>query len=116
MSDFPPTKMATATLNTFCQDAVAAGPIPIGMRLAITGNTHDKEMAASSPLPMGTARTYLEKCGQCRVLFHDTEDRYWDILYTVATRKIISVELWTGPQPPEETDYYLNAAFCVGSD
>jgi hypothetical protein len=114
MSENPTSKMSTEVLNTFCRDAVAAGLIPIGMRLAITGNTRDKEMAAWTPLPMGTARPYLERCGQCRILFHDDADRYWDILYTVATRTVISVERWSGPQPPEEADYYLNAAFCVG--
>lgn len=112
MSENP--EMTTATLNIFCRNAVSAGPIALGRRLAIMGNTYDKEIAAIEPLPMGSARTYLERCGQRRVLFHDTEDRYWDILYTVATRTVISVELWTGPQPPEEADYYLNAAFCVG--
>jgi hypothetical protein len=107
-------EMTAATLNTFCKDAVAAGPIALGRRLAIMGNTYDKEIAVLEPLPIGTARPYLDRCGQRRVLYHDTEDRYWDILYTVATRTIISVEPWSGPQPPEEAEYYLNAAFCVG--
>jgi hypothetical protein len=108
-----PTKMA---LNIFCRDAIAGGPISSGTRLVIMGNTHDKEMAADTPLSIGTARIYLQRCGQRRVLYHDTADRYWDILYTVATQSILSVELWTGPTPSEESDYYLNAAFCVNSD
>lgn len=109
-------EMTAESLNTFCRDAVAAGPIPLGMRLAISGNTFDKEMAACKPLPLGTARPYLERCGQCRVLYHDTDDRYWDILFTVPLRTIIAVEPWNGPQPPEKADYYLNTAFCMGSD
>lgn len=108
--------MTAATLNTFCRDVVSAGIVPLGRRLAIMGNTYDKEIAVLEPLSLGSARPYLERCGQCRVLYHDTEDRYWDILYTIATRTVISVELWTGPQPPEKKEYYLNAAFCVGSD
>lgn len=116
MSALLPCKMSTEILNTFCQGAVAAGPIRTGYRLVITANTYERELAATAPLPIGSARPYLERCGQRRVLFHDPEDRYWDILYTVATRSIIAVEPWTGPQPPEEPEYYLNAAFCVGSD
>lgn len=106
------TKMATA-LDTFCKDAVARGPISSGLLLVIMGNTEDKKAAAEAPLPLGEARVYLTRCGQQRVLFHDTEDRYWDILYRVATRELLSVQPWDGPQPPEPI---LDTAFCVHSD
>ena len=94
------TKMATS-LDTFCKDAVARGPISSDRLLVIIGNTVEKENAAEEPLPLGEARVYLTRCGQQRVLFHDTEDRYWDILYRVATRELLSVQPWDGPTPPE---------------
>jgi hypothetical protein len=109
------TKMATS-LDTFCKDAVAGGPISSGRLLIITGNTADKEAAAEAPLPLGEARVYLSRCGQQRVLYHDTEDRYWDILYRVATRELISVQPWDGPALPCDPDPLLDTAFCVHSD
>ena len=100
-------------LNTFCRNAIAAGPVSSGLLLVIMGNTDDKERATLNPLPLDHARVYLTRCGQQRVLFHDTEDRYWDILYRVATRELLSVQPWDGPSPPEPI---LDTAFCVHSD
>lgn len=108
-----PAEQFSEALNTFCRDAVAAGPVSSGFLLVITGNTADKAAAAMRPLPMDHARTYLTRCGQQRVLFHDTEDRYWDILYRVATREVISVQPWDGPAPPEPI---LDTTFCESSD
>jgi hypothetical protein len=104
-------KMDTSTLNTFCKDAVAAGPFPSDFLLVITANTADKDAAADIPLPIGVARPYLTRCGQERVLYHDVDGLYWDILYKVASRKLLSVQPWDGPTPPEP----LNTAFCVST-
>lgn len=87
------------SLNTFCRDAIAAGPISSGFLLVISGNTTDKAAAAERPLPMDHARPYLTRCGQERVLYHDTDGRYWDILYRIASREILSVQHWEGPAP-----------------
>lgn len=103
--------MDAATLNTFCKDAVAAGPFPSDFLLVISANTADKEAAAEEPLPPCSARPYLTRCGQERVLYHDADGRYWDILYRVAGCKLLSVQPWEGPTPPEP----LNTGFCVST-
>ena len=97
----PPTEDYNEALDTFCRNAVAAGPLSSGVILVITGNTYDKGAAAMQPLPMGHARSYLTRCGQQRVLFRDSEGRYWDILYRISSRELISVQPWDGPTPPE---------------
>ena len=107
MSEFlTPEKMSWSSseeLNTFCRNVVSVakqqGQISSGLRLVISGNNVDKEVAAERPLPMNHARPYLTRCGQERVLYHDTDGRYWDILYRIASREILSVQHWEGPEP-----------------
>lgn len=96
-------------LNAFCRNAIATGPVSSGLLLVIMGNTADKDAAMSSPPPLDTARVYLTRCGQERVLFHDAEGRFWDILYKVAERKLLSVQPWDGPEPSS----LLDTTFCV---
>ena len=103
----------TNTLNTFCRNAVLSGRFSSGHILVITANTADKEAVAELPLHMDNARVCIERCGQSLVLYHDTEDRYWQILYNVATRRLIHVHPWDGPIPPESM---LDTAFCLHSE
>ena len=100
-------------LIDFCRTAVETGPKSAGRAVVITANTLQKAIAAETPLPMDTARPYLIRCGYARILYHDTEDRYWDILMHLATKTLISIQPWDGPQPPESL---LDTAFCVYDD
>ena len=116
MSDFILNRMSES-LNVFCKDAVSVakqhGPISSGLLLVIMANTAEKEAAVDESLPLGESRVYVHRCGQERVLYHDEEDHYWDILYTVAGRRILSVQPWDGPMPSEPI---LDTAFCIHSD
>lgn len=98
------------SIAEFCRHAISTtrhgGP---GRAIVISANTVQKAIAAETPLALGAARPYLSRCGYVMVLYHDTEDRYWDILYKVADRSIVYVKSWDGPAVPESL---LDTAFC----
>lgn len=96
MSDLLADNMTT--IAEFCRHAVSTtrhgGP---GRAVVISANTVQKAIAAETSLALGAARPYLNRCGYVLVLYHDTEDQYWDILYRVADRSIVYVKPWDGP-------------------
>ena len=92
------------SIAEFCRHAISTtrhgGP---GRAIVISANTVQKAIAAETPLALGAARPYLIRCGYALVLYHDVEDRYWDILYKVADRSIVYVKPWDGPPISTET-------------